>query len=806
MTPSLAADRVRVWDLFVRLFHWSLVSLVLVAWLSSEGLGRLHRLAGYTIAALVVLRIIWGFAGSRHARFGDFVRGPGAIAAHLNQMLFASAPRHIGHNPPGGAMIMALIATILVACVSGHLQTTDAFWGNSTVALVHYAAVHAMLGLAVLHVAGVLFSSMEHRENLIAAMVTGLKRAADAAPPGSTARLTIAIGASILSVAAVLTLLAGVFNATTLDAAHLTREWARAVERQTGAKVAFAGPAGFRLLPSPRIVAEGVRIRFAGREVAGRALELSLGHISASLDPIALLTGEARVTALSVEGGDLSALADLQAAGFTRPALARRIPRPSPADVLQTVFQHARTLAVRDLVLRGLLGRPDAITVVRQGLVELGGKGSAARISLTGLHGTADLALTGSFLPGRSIDEGWAHAFDLAGTLGELKLSLSGQWRIKADPAASDTPLLLALSLEAPGPEALAPLAGTRFAEGAGDLRLTTAAEIDAGGARLGDLVLALGEDRYTGALSLTPGSDGAALSGELATGVVDLTGQTSGEVPSDGTGRASTSLEETPSRGLALAAALASTSSSVELRAGRLIIGSRVIEDARLQVVSGEARLRLDPDSDVARPALPLPEPRRLALESLSEPTIVPASEPVAVADGADAPLTVTDIAARLAADADGSTSPQAGIADATASDGETRTRPAAVISRRTARTRVPASVERRAKPRVVAAAPARRKAVAGQHRRDRRPGVVVRKTREASARSGGRKKHAGRSGRLKKLRLLGFVSRSDGLSSSHSGKSGKGRGRGRSGSGKGGGGKGGGGKGGGGSGSGKD
>ena len=168
---------VKVWDPFVRVFHWSLVALFIVAFLTGDEVEWLHLWAGYAIAALIVIRIIWGFIGPRHARFSDFVKGPRAVAVFLKQSVHLQAPRYLGHNPAGGMMILLLLAALIGLSVTGHLMNTDTFWGSKSLEEVHEVIAYGALALVGLHVLGVIVASMEHRENLIKAMITGRKRA-----------------------------------------------------------------------------------------------------------------------------------------------------------------------------------------------------------------------------------------------------------------------------------------------------------------------------------------------------------------------------------------------------------------------------------------------------------------------------------------------------------------------------------------------------------------------------------------------------------------------------------------------------
>jgi cytochrome b len=167
---------VRVWDPFVRIFHRSLAGLFIFAFATGDEWDKPHEIAGYIIAGLVGLRIVWGFVGPRHARFRDFVRGPGETIRFVLDTLRFRAPRHIGHNPAGGAMVLALLFAISVISATGYMMTTDMFWGADWVEEVHEASVYATLGLIGLHVLGVIVASSEHSENLVRAMFTGRKR------------------------------------------------------------------------------------------------------------------------------------------------------------------------------------------------------------------------------------------------------------------------------------------------------------------------------------------------------------------------------------------------------------------------------------------------------------------------------------------------------------------------------------------------------------------------------------------------------------------------------------------------------
>lgn len=205
------ATTVRVWDPLVRVFHWGLVAAFATAWLTADEVQPIHEVAGYTVAGLVALRLIWGFAGSRYARFTQFVKGPGATLAYLGSMLRRQEPRYLGHNPAGAAMIVALLLTLSGTAFTGWLmaepdrvamlpalpQIVSPAWADDDgdeygeggeaegpLKEVHETLANLMLLLVAAHVAGVVLASIRHRENLARAMITGDKRAPE---PGDIA-------------------------------------------------------------------------------------------------------------------------------------------------------------------------------------------------------------------------------------------------------------------------------------------------------------------------------------------------------------------------------------------------------------------------------------------------------------------------------------------------------------------------------------------------------------------------------------------------------------------------------------------
>jgi cytochrome b len=204
-----AANRVRVWDPAVRIGHWLLVALFATAYASGEIDGDLHPYAGYGVGLVVAFRLVWGFVGTRTARFAEFLRGPAQTLAYLRAFAAGRPPHFLGHNPAGGWMIVLLLAMLALTTWTG-LETYGAqghgplaqassllpvahadgarkakakrfrssrekFWKE-----LHEALANATLALVLLHVAGALVASLVHRENLVKAMVTGDKEA----PPG----------------------------------------------------------------------------------------------------------------------------------------------------------------------------------------------------------------------------------------------------------------------------------------------------------------------------------------------------------------------------------------------------------------------------------------------------------------------------------------------------------------------------------------------------------------------------------------------------------------------------------------------
>lgn len=176
MASAVQRPGVRVWDPVVRILHWALAASIAAAWMTRHGGGVWHERIGYASLLIVALRLAWGWIGPRYARFGQFVHAPSATLRYAGQVFARKEARHVGHNPLGGWMILALLSTAALSGLSGWLYITDAYWGIEWVEDLHEALAILLLALVALHAAGVAAASWRHRENLVAAMIHGRKR------------------------------------------------------------------------------------------------------------------------------------------------------------------------------------------------------------------------------------------------------------------------------------------------------------------------------------------------------------------------------------------------------------------------------------------------------------------------------------------------------------------------------------------------------------------------------------------------------------------------------------------------------
>jgi len=169
---------VKVWDPLVRVFHWSLAALFLGNFLTEEG-DALHRWMGYAVLALIGIRLLWGFIGTRYARFDDWVPRRGQVREYLRERLAGRSRRRLGHNPAAAVMILSLMGGVTLVGLTGWLQTTDAFFGAEWLEELHEVLAYGVLALVGLHVLAAIGESFHYRENLVRAMVTGRKRKLD---------------------------------------------------------------------------------------------------------------------------------------------------------------------------------------------------------------------------------------------------------------------------------------------------------------------------------------------------------------------------------------------------------------------------------------------------------------------------------------------------------------------------------------------------------------------------------------------------------------------------------------------------
>ncbi len=181
------SPEVYVWDPFVRVFHWTVVVAFTVAYLTEDDLLTVHVWAGYVVGALVVARIVWGFVGSLHARFSDFVYAPATAFSYVRELLRFRGARYLGHSPGGGYMVIILLIFLAATVATGLVvyggdQQAGPLAGMFTKDFselfeeVHEVIANITLALIFFHVSAVVLASFVHRENLARAMVTGYKR------------------------------------------------------------------------------------------------------------------------------------------------------------------------------------------------------------------------------------------------------------------------------------------------------------------------------------------------------------------------------------------------------------------------------------------------------------------------------------------------------------------------------------------------------------------------------------------------------------------------------------------------------
>ncbi|SCM66099.1 cytochrome b/b6 domain-containing protein [Donghicola eburneus] len=173
-------QNIKVWDPAVRLFHWSLVIAFTANALILDDDSKLHQYVGYVVVGLVAFRVLWGFVGSRYARFNSFPPSVAGATEQLSDMATGRTKIHVGHTPLGALMIYNLLATLAIIGASGYLMTTDMFWGVEWPEEIHQLSVAWAEFSVVLHIAAVLFETRRTKVNLPRAMMTGVKTVPDA--------------------------------------------------------------------------------------------------------------------------------------------------------------------------------------------------------------------------------------------------------------------------------------------------------------------------------------------------------------------------------------------------------------------------------------------------------------------------------------------------------------------------------------------------------------------------------------------------------------------------------------------------
>jgi len=169
----------KIWDPFVRAFHWSLAGLFAANALIVDDDSWIHDRVGYAVAVLVGLRILWGVVGPRHARFATFAPTASDVTGQIADIATRRRRAHLGHTPLGALMIFNLLLSLLAICASGYMMTLDAFWGVEWVEEVHEGLVTWAEISIIAHVAAVLYESRRTGINLPRAMITGTKRVPD---------------------------------------------------------------------------------------------------------------------------------------------------------------------------------------------------------------------------------------------------------------------------------------------------------------------------------------------------------------------------------------------------------------------------------------------------------------------------------------------------------------------------------------------------------------------------------------------------------------------------------------------------
>jgi cytochrome b len=187
-------DTIKVWDIPLRVFHWLLVVAFFIAYFTEDDFLSLHVWAGYLIIALLMFRLVWGVVGNEYAQFKNFVCSPATSLSYFKEALAKTSKRYIGHNPAGAMMIILLLGSLFLTTFTGLAvyaadQNAGLFAGfissehEKLWEEVHEFFANFSVFLVLIHIAGVVFESILHKENLARAMVTGEKRRQDSSLP-----------------------------------------------------------------------------------------------------------------------------------------------------------------------------------------------------------------------------------------------------------------------------------------------------------------------------------------------------------------------------------------------------------------------------------------------------------------------------------------------------------------------------------------------------------------------------------------------------------------------------------------------
>jgi len=173
---SAITEKVKIWDPFVRLFHWTVATLFLLDfWVLEDG-DPPHEWAGYVVGGLVGLRFVWGFIGPPNARFASFFPTPKRVKHHLHDLKSKQLDPTEGHNPLGGAMVIALLVMLGIVSFSGWMQTWDRFWGVDWVEELHETSANITMIMVVIHVSAVVLMGRVTGIPLIGPMLTGKRK------------------------------------------------------------------------------------------------------------------------------------------------------------------------------------------------------------------------------------------------------------------------------------------------------------------------------------------------------------------------------------------------------------------------------------------------------------------------------------------------------------------------------------------------------------------------------------------------------------------------------------------------------